>query len=115
MSYTARSRPSHVPVTEPWCRLRVERPDGHVVARHTLHGVGAPDLDTLDAVARLLLLTRRGGTRLVVEDAVPELRELIDLAGLVLPVEPGGEAELGEHPAGVEQIEEEAHLGDPPA
>lgn len=115
MSRRCRRRPICVPVPEPWCRLRVERPDGRVVARRTLHGFGPPDLDALDAVARLLLIARRERARLVVEDAVPALHELVDLAGLSLRVEPGGKAELGEHLAGVEQVEEEAHLGDPSA
>lgn len=113
MNHRARRRLPPVPVPEPWCRLRVERPDGSVVARRTLHGFGPPDLDALDAVARLLLVARRNRARLVVEDAVPELYDLVELAGLSLRVEPGGEPELGEHLAGVEQVEEEAHLGDP--
>ncbi|HMQ26004.1 MAG TPA: hypothetical protein PKA98_08445 [Acidimicrobiales bacterium] len=118
MSHAAGPRRIGVPVPEPWCRLRVERPDGRVVARRTLHGFGPPDLDAVDAVARLLLIARRHGARVAVEDARPELHELLELsglAGLALRVEPGGEAELGEHLAGVEQVEEEAHLGDPPA
>ncbi len=114
MSHGRRRRPSRVPVPEPWCRLRVERPDGRVLARRTLHGFGPPDLDALDAVARLLLVARRNRARLVVEDAVPELYDLVELAGLSLRVGAGGEAELGEHLAGVEQVEEEAHLGDAP-
>lgn len=94
----------------PLCRVRVERQDGTVVGDRTLHGFGEPDLDTLDAVARLLLAARRDGERLVVVDAVPALWELLELAGL--RVQAGGEAEAGEDLAGVEQVEEEAHLGD---
>ncbi len=96
----------------PLCRVRVERFDGTIVGDRTLHGFGDPDLDSLDAVARLLLAARRAGERLVVVDAVPALWELLELAGL--PVEVGGEAEAGEDLAGVEQVEEEAHLGDAP-
>ena len=96
----------------PLCRVRVERRDGTVVGDRTLHGFGEPDLDTLDAVARLLLTARRTGQHLVVVDAVPALWELLELAGL--PVEVGREAEAGEDLAGVEQVEEEAHLGDAP-
>lgn len=95
----------------PLCRVRVERSDGSVVADRVLHGFGEPDLDTLDAVARLLLAARRTGEHLVVVDAVPALWELLELAGL--PVEVGGEPEAGEDLTGVEQVEEEAHLGDP--
>lgn len=100
----------------PLCRVRVERADGSLEVEHTLHGTGEPDLDTLDEVARLLLASRRAGRRLILVDAVPGLWELLELAGLDGPdlrVEAGGEPELGEHLAGVEQVEEEAHLGDP--
>lgn len=117
MSHTAPRRLSRVPVPEPWCRLRVERPAGTVVARRTLHGFGPPDLDAVDTVARLLLIARRHGALVAVEDARPELHELLELsglAGLALGVESGGEAELGEDLPRVEQVEEEAHLGDPP-
>lgn len=117
MSRRVGRRLSGVPVPRPWCRLRVEAADGRVLARRTLHGFGPPDLAAVDAVARLVLLARRERARLVVEDAVPELYDLIELTGLTevaLRVEPGGETELGEHLAGVEQVEEEAHLGDPP-
>ncbi len=94
----------------PLCRVRVERRDGTVVGDRTLHGFGEPDLDTLDAVARLLLAARRAGERIVVIDAVPALLELLELAGL--RVEASGQAEAGEDLTGVEQVEEEAHLGD---
>ncbi len=50
------------------------------------------------------------GQHLVVVDAVPALWELLELAGL--RVEASGEAEAGEDLTGVEQVEEEAHLGD---
>lgn len=98
----------------PLCRVRVERPDGSVVGDRTLHGFGEPDLDTLDAVARLLLAARRSGERLVVVEAVPALGELLELAGLPVEVEVevGGQPEAGKHLTGVEQVEEEAHLGD---
>lgn len=100
----------------PLCRVRVERPDGSVVGDRTLHGFGEPDLDTLDAVARLLLAARRAGERLVVVEAVPALWELLELAGLPVEVEVevGGQPEAGEHLSGIEQVEEEAHLGDAP-
>ena len=96
----------------PLCRVRVERVDGSVAVERTLHGFGDPDLDTLDAVARLLLASRRAGDRLVVVDAVPALWELLELAGL--PVEVCREPEAGEHLTRVEEVEEEAHLGDAP-
>ena len=100
----------------PLCRVRVERLDGTIVGDRTLHGFSEPDLDTLDAVARLLLAARRAGERLVVVEAVPALWELLELAGLPVEVEVevevGGQPEAGKHLTGVEQVEEEAHLGD---
>jgi hypothetical protein len=51
-----------------------------------------PTAATVDSLARLALLLRREGTRLVLQDAVPELVELIAFMGLaeVLVVEPRG-------------------------
>ncbi len=45
------------------------------------------DLETIDCLARLALLARRNGGRIVVRDCSDELRDLIALAGLeeVLP------------------------------
>ena len=40
------------------------------------------DLATVDCLARLALLARRRGGRIVVRGASDELRELIELAGL---------------------------------
>jgi hypothetical protein len=50
-----------------------------------------PTAATVDSLARLALLLRREGTRLVLHDAAPELVELIAFMGLadVLVVEPG--------------------------
>jgi anti-anti-sigma regulatory factor len=74
----------------------------------------AATLGTLDALARLQLAARRLGGEIRLVGPSPELRELIDLAGLgtVLPVEPGGETEQREERLGVE---EERELGDPPS
>jgi len=49
-----------------------------------------PTAATVDSLARLALLLRREGTRLVLQDAVPELVELIAFMGLaeLLVVEP---------------------------
>jgi anti-anti-sigma regulatory factor len=51
-------------------------------------GLAPADIEVVDALARLALVARRHGTRLCVRDPSPELRELLDLAGLgrVLPV-----------------------------
>jgi hypothetical protein len=72
----------------------------------------APDVLTIDALARLQLSARRRGRRLRLRDASDELCELIDLAGLreVLGVEPRRQAEQREQRVGVE---EERQLDDP--
>jgi hypothetical protein len=44
--------------------------------------VTAPDLATLDAVARLALAARRVGVRIELRNPCSPLRELLDLAGL---------------------------------
>jgi hypothetical protein len=73
------------------------------------------DLGTVDALARLALTARRMGARLVVRNASPELRALLDLAGLVmrrdgsdgaLVLELEREAELGEQAVGVQEERE---------
>jgi hypothetical protein len=50
-----------------------------------------PTAATVDSLARLALLLRREGSRLVLRDAAPELVELIAFMGLsdVLRVQPG--------------------------
>ena len=50
-----------------------------------------PTAATVDSLARLALLLRREGSRLVIRDAAPELVELIAFMGLsdVLRVQPG--------------------------
>jgi hypothetical protein len=62
-------------------------------------------------LARLRLEARRAGVELELRDVAPELRELIELAGLerALRVEPRGQAEEREQRLGVE---EEGQLGD---
>jgi hypothetical protein len=57
--------------------------------------VDGPDLRTVDALARLALISGRFGRPVMLRDAAPELRELLDLAGLagIVPCVPasGGE------------------------
>ena len=68
--------------------------DGDLVC--DVGAVTSPDAVALDAVARLLLTTRRSGRRLVLLQASTELRELLDLVGL-------GDLPSGDpaHPSGV--------------
>jgi len=66
---------------------------------------GKPDLALVDALARLALVARRGGGRVVLRGAPDELRDLVVLAGLagVLGLEPRRKAERGEQ-LGVEEV-----------
>jgi ABC-type transporter Mla MlaB component len=78
----------------------------------------APDIDTVDALARLQLAARRLGCQLRLRHASRELQELFALAGLrdVIPfssdlgLEPSGQTEEREQGLGVE---EEADPADP--
>lgn len=86
----------------------------------------APDLITVEVLARLRLTAIRLGCRLELRNASCELQQLIGFCGLrdVLPGErtsrldrlalgrDGGQAEEGEPPGGVE---EGVQAGDPPA
>ncbi len=73
----------------------------------------SPSTGTIDGIARLQLLARRHGGCIHLENATTGLVALIDLCGLAeaLGVEPGGQAEQGEDPGG---IQEEGDVGDPP-
>jgi len=67
-----------------------------------------PDLDVIEALARLALVLRRRGVDLRVSHASGELRELLAFTGLddALGVEPGGESEEREQRLGVEEERE---------
>ena len=96
-----------------WCRLTVTGSDGQVLARVVLEGRGTPDLAVVDDVARAALQAARLGATIRLGEVVPELQELLDLAGLRVEVE--GEPEGGEQALRVHEREEELHPGDPPA
>ena len=88
---------------------------GSVVMCDVEH-VATPDIGTVDALAQLALAIRRGGCRMRLVHASPDLRELLGLAGLTrvlpcgeLPVEVVGEPEQREEPL---RVEEERHAGD---
>lgn len=70
----------------PWCRITAVEADGSSRS-WTLDGTGAPDLETVDRLARLLLAAARDGRRLVVDRVDPRLEELIDLVGLSVEVQ----------------------------
>jgi hypothetical protein len=97
---------------QPWGRVTVTGPDGAELARCVLAGPGEPGLGAVDIVAGLALLARRHRGRMILTDAAPALRELLELAGL--PIEAQGQAERREQPLGVQEREEEMHRGDLP-
>lgn len=70
---------------------------------------GKPDLDAVDALARLQLVARRLGCSVQLQEITPELAELLDLVGLRREL--GGEAESCEQVG----VEEGVEPGDPVA
>ena len=70
-------------------------------------GARGADLALVDALLRLELVLRRRGSRVCLRDAPADLAGLVGLIGVadVLAVEPGRQAELGEH-LGVEEVPE---------
>jgi hypothetical protein len=74
----------------------------------------APDVVTVDTLARLQLAARRLGRRVQLRNVSDDLQTLIAFVGLAeaLGLEPGGQAEEREERLGAE---EERELGDPAA
>jgi|HubBroStandDraft_1064217.scaffolds.fasta_scaffold35951_5 hypothetical protein len=99
--------------SEPWAVVTIVGACGAELARTTLAGDRVPDMAAVDDLARLALLARRLRGRAVVSVALPLLLELIELAGLPVKVE--RQPELREEALGVEEREEERHVGDLPA
>ena len=87
-------------------------PEGNALASGVLEGRTPPDIGAVDDVARLALLAKRMGGGLVLSDVSADLRELVELTGLI--VEMQGEPERREQALGVQQVEEERHAGDLP-
>ena len=96
-----------------WCRITAFDATGEVTATWVLAGDGPPDIAAVDSIAKEALTATRAGGHLVLADVVPGLRELLALAGL--PVEMQGQSERREQALGIEEVEEEGHLGDSPA
>jgi ABC-type transporter Mla MlaB component len=68
-----------------------------------------PDMGTVDALARMALTARRLGHHVELRRARPDLRELLELAGLErLAVEVSRKAEEGEEPGSVEEEDDPA-------
>ena len=91
--------------------MTAQRPDRPIVC--DVGGL-APDASAIDGLARLHLLAKRQGLEIRFCSVPGDLRELLGLCGLaeVLSLEVIGQAEQREERGGVE---EERHLGDPPA
>jgi hypothetical protein len=88
----------------------VVSPAGFVLARWRL--TGFPDIEMVDALARLALWAKKGGAVLSLDELSTEMRELLELAGLAVEME--REAE-GTEELRAEQREEAVDPGDPPA
>lgn len=71
----------------------------------------APDVATVDMLARMELSARRFGWRLRLRNAGPALRELLRLCAVELPVDGPREAEQGEETG----VDEEVDGADRPA
>ena len=97
---------------QPWGRVTVTGPDGAELVHCVLAGPGDPGLAAVDIVAGLALLARRHRGRMVLTEASPALRDLIELAGL--PIEVQRQAERREQSLGIQEREEEMHRGDIP-
>jgi hypothetical protein len=83
--------------TARWCRVTMVGSDGDPIAHGVLEGPGAPDLGTVEDLARLALLAKRLGAHLHLADMTPELVDLLELAGLPgLCVEMERQPESGE-------------------
>ena len=61
--------------------------DGTALSGRAFGGPGSPDIDAVDQVARLVLRWRRLGARVTLRDVSPEMRELLELAGLAVEME----------------------------
>ena len=94
-----------------WCRVTVLDPNGIELCCVALEGPGDPDLGTVDDLARLALVAKRLGGGIVVNDMSSALHELVDLTGLRIDVQ--GQTEGREESLGVQESQEERHLGDP--
>lgn len=86
--------------------------DGDELASGVLRGSGAPDLGTVDGIARLALAAGRLGGAMFLAQVSPALGALLELTGLRIQME--GETECGEQPLGVQRGQEERHSGDLP-
>jgi hypothetical protein len=88
-------------------------PCGSLLESTLIGGSGEPDIEAVERAARISLRVVRAGHGVRMLPLTPAMGRLLELAGLGVEVE--REPEEGKEPFGVEEGEEEAHLGDPPA
>jgi hypothetical protein len=69
---------------EVWGRLRIVADDGSALGTWEIESCCRPDIGSVDKVARLQLLAIKLTGRVVFDEISPELRELVELAGLVV-------------------------------
>jgi hypothetical protein len=98
-----------MPSVEVWCRVTVLLPEGTELCTWELSGMGNPQVDVVDRLARMQLAVSRAGGRVVLRDLCSPLAELFDLVGLGWEMR--GEPEGGKELRGVE---EGVELADPP-
>jgi len=92
-----------------WCRVTCVGGSGAVVATSVLAGPGAPDLATVEELARLRLEATRRGLLVVVSEVAPALAELLELVGLRGQM--CAQVACGEGPL---RVEEGVEAADPP-
>ena len=68
--------------SELWCRVTVMGPGGSALLTWPVIGAGHPDLDTVDALARLQLAMVRRGNAVRLTDVSDDLDALLYLTGL---------------------------------
>jgi len=95
-----------------WCRVTIADAAGTALVKLDLGGRRRPGVEVVDLVAQLVLWGRRLGAQVTVSHVSDRMAELLGLAAL--PVEVQRQAEGGKEPLGVEEVEEEAHVGDLP-
>ncbi|MFZ0664931.1 MAG: hypothetical protein WAM97_04190 [Acidimicrobiales bacterium] len=69
---------------EVWGRLRIVADDGSALGAWVIERSCCPDFASVDQVARLQLLAAKLSGRVVFDEISPELRELVELAGLAV-------------------------------
>jgi hypothetical protein len=59
---------------------------GAVMARWAMAGESNPNIEAVDLIARWVVIARRARAQVRIENACPEMEELLELAGLPVQV-----------------------------